>query len=120
LLWPAGVMAQDVAPANITSYPASFFTDAHPANASDMVARLPGFSLDTGDNARGFAGTAGNVLIDGARPTAKTDDLQTILSRIPASDVERIDLIRGAVPGIDLHGQSVVANIIRRQGAADQ
>jgi hypothetical protein len=125
LLGPTVSLAQEptaqAAPhANISSYPASFFTGAHPANANDMVARLPGFSLDTGENARGFAGTAGNVLVDGARPTAKTDDLQTILTRIPAGDVERIDLIRGAVPGIDLHGWSVVANIIRRRNAADQ
>jgi len=116
LLWSNPVWADD----SVTSYPASFFADAHPANANDMVARVPGFSLDLGLNARGFAGTAGNVLVDGVRPTAKSDDLKTILSRIPAADVERIDLIRGAAPGLDLQGQSVVANIIRRKGAANQ
>src|SRR3954471_23748652 len=82
----------------ITAYPAAFFADARPTNAGDMVARLPGFSLDTGQSARGFAGTAGNVLIDGARPTAKTDDLNSILNRIPAGTVERIDIIRGSAP----------------------
>ena len=85
-----------------------------------MVARLPGFSLDTGTSARGFAGTAGNVLIDGARPTAKTDDLSSILDRIPAASVERIEVIRGGAPGIDMHGQTVVANIVRRTGASTQ
>ena len=43
LLWPMAVMAQEPAKeaaANITSYPASFFADAHPNNANDMVARL--------------------------------------------------------------------------------
>jgi hypothetical protein len=104
----------------ITSYPAAFFADARPTNANDMVDRLPGFSLDTGASARGFAGTAGNVLIDGARPTAKTDDLNSILNRIPAANVARIDIIRGAAPGIDMQGQSVVANIILRQDTADQ
>ena len=104
----------------ISVYPPSFFADARPATAYDMVGRLPGFSLDTGNSARGFAGTAGNVLIDGTRPTAKTDDLGTILQRIPAADVERIEVIRGSAPGIDMHGQPVVANIVRKAGAADQ
>jgi hypothetical protein len=104
----------------ISVYPPSFFADARPATAYDMVGRLPGFSLDTGTSARGFAGTAGNVLVDGARPTAKTDDLTSILQRIPAASVERIEVIRGSAPGIDMQGQSVVANVVRKQGAADQ
>src|SRR5258707_7461820 len=71
----------------ISVYPASFFADARPATAYDMVSRLPGFAFDNGLSARGFAGTAGNVLVDGARPTAKTDDLNSILTRIAASSV---------------------------------
>jgi hypothetical protein len=115
--WAGPVMAQD---RGITAYPAAFFADARPTNAGDMVGRLPGFTLDTGESARGFAGTAGNVLIDGVRPTAKTDDLNSILNRIPAANVERIDLIRGSAPGIDMQGQSVLANIILRKDTADQ
>ncbi|HEX4273303.1 MAG TPA: TonB-dependent receptor, partial [Rhizomicrobium sp.] len=104
----------------ISSYPSAFFADYRPNTADDMVSRLPGFTLDTGQSARGFAGTAGNVLIDGVRPTAKTDDLDSILSRIPAASVERIDVIRGSAPGIDMQGQSVVANIVRRADAGSQ
>ena len=104
----------------ISVYPASFFTDARPATAYDMVARLPSFSLDTGSSARGFAGTAGNVLVDGARPTAKTDDLTSILQRIPAANVDRIDVIHGGAPGIDMQGQTVVANVVTRKDASDQ
>jgi len=104
----------------ISIYPADFFTAARPATANDMVSRLPGFSLDTGTSARGFAGTAGNVLINGARPTAKTDDLNSILQRIPAANVERIDVIRGGAPGIDMQGQTVVANVVTRKDASDQ
>jgi outer membrane receptor protein involved in Fe transport len=105
----------------ISVYAAAFFADARPATASDMVSRLPGFTLNTGLTAvRGFAGSGGNVLIDGARPTAKDDDLNTILERIPASAVERIEVIRGGAPGVDMQGHSVVANIIRRTDHADQ
>jgi len=106
----------------ISVYPPSFFADARPATAYDMVNRLPGFSLNTGTGTtgRGFAGTAGNVLVDGARPTAKNDDLQSILQRIPAANVERIEVIQGSAPGIDMQGQSVVANVVRKKGASDQ
>jgi len=106
----------------ISIYPPSFFADARPATAYDMVTRLPGFSLNTGTgtSVRGFAGTAGNVLVDGTRPTAKNDDLQSILQRIPAASVERVEVIQGSAPGIDMQGQSVVANVVRKNGASDQ
>jgi outer membrane receptor protein involved in Fe transport len=97
-------------------YQAAFFADARPNTANDMIGRLPGFTFDGGNSARGFAGTAGNVLIDGQRPTAKTDDLQSILYRIPASDVDRIEVIRGGAPGIDMQGHAVIANVIRKTG----
>ena len=98
----------------ILNYPASYFADARPNTAYDMIARLPGFNFNDGNTLRGFAGTAGNVLVDGQRPTSKTDDLQSILQRIPAADVERIDLIRGGAPGIDMQGLTVIANVIRK------
>ena len=104
----------------VLQYPASFFAAARPATAYDMISRVPGFVFDDGASARGFAGTAGNVLIDGQRPTSKTNDLQAILIRIPASDVERIELIRGGAQGIDMHGQAVVANVVRKTTASTQ
>ena len=117
LLLAGPVLAADAT--GITAYPASFFDASHPSTAADMLNRLPGFTLDTGNGARGFAGTAGNVLIDGTRPTAKTDDLNSILARIPAGAVDRIELIRGGAPGIDMQGQNVVANIVRKAGAGN-
>ena len=104
----------------ISTYPAAFFADAHPTTANDMIGRLPGFSMDGGSGARGFAGSGGNVLINGVRPAAKSDGLGSILSRIPADTVERIDVIRGGAPGIDMQGQSVVANVIQKPGAGEQ
>ena len=105
--------------AGVTHYPATYFAAAQPNTAWDMIQRLPGFVFDDGDTVRGFAGAAGNVLIDGLRPTSKTDDLQSILRRIPASRVELIELIRGAAPGIDMQGKTVIANVIRKPGASD-
>lgn len=112
---PAAMVGQP--PVGVTIYQPDFFASAQPTTALDMVNRIPGFSYDGGDSARGFAGTAANVLIDGQRPTSKSDSIDSILGRIPASDVERIELIRGGAPGIDMHGRTVMANVIRKKGA---
>ncbi|MGD0192967.1 MAG: TonB-dependent receptor [Rhizomicrobium sp.] len=113
-LGAAGAAADD-ASSVILNYPASYFADARPNTAYDMISRLPGFSFNDGNSLRGFAGTAGNVLIDGERPTSKTDDLQSILQRMPASDVDRIDVIRGGETGIDMQGQTIIANVVRKK-----
>ncbi|MFN3584055.1 TonB-dependent receptor plug domain-containing protein [Phenylobacterium sp.] len=102
----------------IVSYPPEFFAAQQPANAWEMLIRLPGFALDTGDSIRGFEGGGGNALIDGQRPTSKTDDLEERLRRIPAGQVERIELIRGGAPGIDMQGKAVLANVVRKNGAS--
>jgi len=96
-------------------YPATFFDQYEPQNALEMINRLPGFSFDRGSNVRGFGGAAGNVLIDGARPTSKSGGLSAALQRIPAAQVERIEILRGGVSGGEAAGQSTVANVIRKQ-----
>ena len=99
----------------VISYPPSYFAAQQPSNAADMLQRVPGFSLDSGSSVRGFEGAAGNVLIDGQRPSSKTDNLEEILRRIPAGQVERIDVIRGGAPGIDMQGKTVLANVVRKK-----
>jgi len=108
--------ARAEAPANgVLVYPPSFFADARPNTAYDMIGRLPGFTFSDVGSARGFAGTAGNVLIDGQRPTSKTDSLESVLKRILAADIDHIELIRGGAPGIDMQGQTVVANVVLKK-----
>jgi outer membrane receptor protein involved in Fe transport len=114
LLAGSAALAEEPPASGVLTYTGAYFADAHPNTAMDMIRRLPGFVFDNGESARGFAGTAGNVLINGQRPTSKTDDLQSILNRIPAADVDRIELIRGGAPGIDMQGRSVMANVIRK------
>ena len=98
-----------------SNYPSEFFSQYQPQNAFEMIQRLPGFSFDRGDNARGFGGNAGNVLIDGARPTSKSGGLVGALKRIPADQVANIQILRGGVSAGDAAGQSIVANIIKRK-----
>ena len=74
----------------VLSYRPDFFAAFQPANASEMIDRVPGFILDDGADVRGYEGSAGNVLIDGERPATKSEDLEQVLRRIPASRVERI------------------------------
>ena len=108
---------QTAARDGVNSYPESYFAAQQPNTAYDVVIRLPGFELDDGAQIRGFAGAAGNVLIDGQRPTSKTDDLIGILKRIPARQVDHIDVIHGGAPGIDMQGKTVVANVILKKTA---
>jgi hypothetical protein len=96
----------------IVDYTASYFSRYKPETALDMVQQLPGFQVDNGDLSRGFTDTIGNILINDNYPSAKQDRPTATLDRIPASQVERIELIRGQVRGIDLQGHPVVANII--------
>jgi len=98
----------------VTPYAAAYFADAQPYSAFDMLGRLPGFTFDGGDSdVRGFSGATGNVLIDGQRPTSKQESLETILRRIPARAVVRIELIRAGAPGIDMQGRTLIANVVR-------
>ena len=105
------------ADANVTPYPPAFFAEFRPVTALDMIGRIPGFQFDGGSTARGFAGTAGNVLIDGVRPPTRGDSLGSVLSRIPAAQVLRIDIVRAGAGGIDMQGKAVVANVIRKPDA---
>lgn len=93
-------------------YPASFFSSYRPVSAGDMVAQVPGFQVSDGDGSRGFAGAGGNVLINGERPSSKQDSVSSILARIPASRVARIELIRGNTGRFDAGGQAMLVNVI--------
>lgn len=94
-------------------YDRAFFDTFSPSNAQQMVERLPGFVLEGGDTeVRGFGQAAGNVIINGQRPSSKSETLQTVLARIPASRVLRIEISSGNAFGSDYAGKPQVANVI--------
>ena len=96
-----------------TTYDAAFFASFAPRNALDIAGRVPGFALDEGNSGiRGFAGAAGNVVFNGARPSSKSDSLSTLLARIPASRVVRVELAPGDLYGSEYAGKSQVLNVI--------
>jgi len=106
---------EDAGQRGVLIFRPDFFADQRPNTALDMVNRVPGFSTSDGDGARGFEGAVGNILINGARPASKNDTGTSVLSRTPATQVERIELIRGGAPGIDMQGFSEVVNVITKR-----
>jgi TonB-dependent receptor-like protein len=106
-----------------TVYQATFFAQYAPRTALDIAQRVPGFTLDLGAtqtnlgtvDVRGFAGTAGNVVINGARPSTKAETLDVTLARIPAQQVVRAEVGPGDLFGSDYAGKSQVLNIVLSQ-----
>ena len=118
-------LAQAVAPASAqssrtTAYQAAYFAQFAPRTAFDIVQHVPGFQLDLGAgqsatgsvDVRGFAGTAGNVVINGSRPSTKSETLDVTLQRIPAQRVLRVELGSGDLYGSDYAGKSQVLNVV--------
>ena len=120
-----GALAQNApvastAPSNASAsgqvviYKPDYFAQFQVLTAMDMVSHIPGFGFSSGDDsARGFAGSAGNVLIDGQRPATK-GDLGDIIGNIPASQVDHVELIIGGAPGIDMQGYTQIVNVVRK------
>ena len=122
LAWASAAQAQDAAPAasaeapRTTVYEAAFFAAFAPANAFDIVRRVPGFALEeTDEEVRGFSGTAGNVVLNGARPSSKAETLAAMLAKIPAPRVLRVEVASGDLYGSDYAGKAQVLNVVLSQ-----
>jgi outer membrane receptor for ferrienterochelin and colicins len=110
---PPSTPAPPTTTAAARSYTPADFARFAPRNALDMLNQVPGFTIRQQVQERGLGQATGNVLINGQRISGKSNDVLSELSRIPAQNVERIEIVDGAtldVPG--LSGQ--VANIIAR------
>src|SRR6478735_3302838 len=84
-----------------------------PNNALDMLEQVPGFVIRNAVQERGLGQATGNVLINGQRLSAKSQDVLGQLGRIPAGNVVRIEIRDGATMDISgLSGQ--VANVITK------
>jgi outer membrane receptor for ferrienterochelin and colicins len=108
--------APPAAPGPRSYLPADFARFA-PRSALDMLRQVPGFAIQAPDVRRGLGQSGGNVLVNGQRISGKANDALAEVSRIPARNVIRIEIVDGAsldVPG--LTGQ--VANVIARAGGA--
>ncbi len=109
-------------------YPADYFTEYAPITAKDMVDRIPGAGNASGGGGgggprgggnpgaggRGLGGGGGDnqVLINGKRTAGKDNDTNAMLTRINASQVDRIELIRGTSGSLDVRGGAQVINVV--------
>lgn len=92
-------------------YLPSDFAQFAPRNAKDMLDEVPGFSIQVEDSERGLGQASGNILINGERIASKSTSASDQLSRVPAGNVLRIEIVDGA--SLDIPGLSGrVANVI--------
>ena len=104
------------APVTRAYLPADFARFA-PKTAYDMLAQVPGFTIQEPDQERGLGQASENVLINGQRIANKSGGAVDQLRKTPAGGVERIDIVDAASLGLaGLIGQ--VANVIVRQARA--
>jgi outer membrane receptor for ferrienterochelin and colicins len=95
-------------------YTLADFARFAPKTAYDMLVQVPGFTIQSVDTTnRGLGQASENVLINGQRINNKLGAVDQ-LRRIPATSVERIEIVDAASLGIaGLSGQ--VANVIVKQ-----
>ncbi|QAY76589.1 hypothetical protein [Sphingosinicella sp. BN140058] len=109
--------AQQAGPGGRTLYEAAYFERYSPSSALEIVRRVPGFVLELGaEDVRGFGQAAGNVVINGNRPSSKSDTLEAILARIPANRVARVEVGTGDLFGSEFSGRAQVLNLVLTSG----
>ena len=109
------------------TYPAEFFAQFQPFSVNDMLQRIPGINLalgggggssqggpgsSGGGNRRGLGAGGDQVLINGRRIAGKGNEGNAQLSRIPAREVQYIEIIRGTSGDLDVRGGNQVINIV--------
>jgi outer membrane receptor for ferrienterochelin and colicins len=123
-------LAQDRLPStdqnSTITYPATYFDEFQPYSVSDMLDRIPGITVargggqgggggpgsSGGSDRRGLGAGGDQVLINGRRIAGKENEGNSQLSRIPASQVEYIEIIRGTSGDLDVRGGGQVINIV--------
>lgn len=120
-IFPAAAQTETVGTARI--FEPDYFSQFSPSTALDMVRRIPGFSIqEDNDGSRGLGQAEGNVLINGRRVAGKSLTLGDALARIPATNVEKIELVDGAtldIPGLSGQVANVTAKVNGVSGTWD-
>lgn len=99
-------------------YQADYFDQYQPFSVNDMLARIPGIDLARGGGGgsrRGLGAGGDQVLINGRRIAGKGNEGNAQLSRIPATEVEYIEIIRGTSGDLDVRGGNQVINVVLQQ-----
>lgn len=100
------------------TYEGEFFSQYNPNTINDMLPWIPGISLALGGNGGGPGGSsrglggAENILINGQRIAGKSNDARNQLSRIPAAEVDYIEIIRGTSGNLGVRSTGQIINIV--------
>jgi len=127
LLAATTASAQDAAAAGESTvrYNADFFAQYEPYSVNDMLNRIPGINLAMGGGGnnggpgssggadrRGLGAGGDQILINGRRIAGKENEGNAQLARIPANQVQYIEIIRGTSGDLDVRGGAQVINIV--------
>ncbi len=120
---------QSTADDSTITYPVEFFDQYEPFSVNDMLDRIPGISVarsgggggsggpgsSSGSNRRGLGLGGDQIMINGRRITGKENEGNSQLSRIPANQVQYIEIIRGTSGDLDVRGGNQLINIVLLQ-----
>ena len=103
----------------------AYFAQFQVVTLNDMIRLIPGGvnvlnNLNRNQQSRGLGSNGAQILIDGKRMSGKANDMSTRLSRIQASQVERIELIRGTAEGLDIRNQGILINVVLKSEARSE
>lgn len=107
----------------ITRYNFDYFSEFGPVTLLDMLERIPdakqilddssgGNGGGGGNSKRGFGSGGDQILIGGKRLSGKANNISDTLARVSANNVKQIQLIRGAIEGLDVQSEGLVINVI--------
>ena len=111
--------SQDNSENATVTYPASYFAEFEAVSVNDMLNRIPGIALaldgnqvpSIGNNDRGL-GAESQILINGKRMAGKANEAREQLDRIPANQVNYIEIIRGTSGDLDVRNSGQLVNIV--------
>ena len=116
-------LAQTPESDSTVTYGAEFFQGSGALTVNDMLDRVPGIEMIlqasnvssvSSDGNRGLGATS-QILIDGKRMAGKANEARSQLARIPASQVARIEIIRGSSSDLDVQNSNQIVNIVLLQ-----
>jgi len=105
---------------DVLVYEAKDFADSRPVTLQDILDRIPGLSgggfLRPVEERRGLRGNEDTYLINGKQISGKDNDSFGAMIRLPAAQVERIEVIRGNVGELEATSKRIINIVLKDDG----
>ncbi len=123
---PAGTEGENAdSTGSIVVYDAGYFAAYGVSSVADMLRWIPGTAAlvprdgnAPSGNARGFGSGGDQILLDGKRLSGKATDIGSVVQRMKAERVARIEVIRGTAPGLEVQSQGIIVNVVLIEGGS--